>query len=104
MLEILNWFISKIAYLMEQALNWHILGNLSLMHFVFGAILIVVLLNFITFGAFNVGGTADYFGGIRRTRNNENARDRERYASKTYETRYHNTGVVSNRTTRRLRE
>ena len=104
MTDILYWFIDKVAYLTQTSLNWKIVGNLSLLHFIIGAILIKLVLDFVTFGYGNVGGTADYFGGIRRTRNKENARDRNMYASKTYESINHNTGVVTRRTSRRLRE
>ena len=102
--DILLWFVDKIAYLTQAALNWKILGDLSLLHFILAAILIKIVLDFVTFGYGNVGGTADYIGGIRRTANRENARDKERYSSKTYETYNHKTGEVTRRTSRRLRE
>ena len=79
--QVIQWFIDCIAFLVRQALSWHILGNLSLLHFIFGAILLTIFLHFITFGENNIGGTADYIGGIRRFNNRENARDRERYAT-----------------------
>lgn len=102
--QVLLWFFHSFSFLVESALSWKIIGDFSILHLIFGAVLLTTLLNLISFGTSNIGGTADYVGGIRRAANRENARDRELYASKTFENINHKTGEITRVTSRRLRE
>ena len=77
--SVLLWFIRSISQLVNVCLSWKIIAGFSLLHILLGALLLITILNLISFGAINIGGTADYVGGIRRTRNRENARDRRSY-------------------------
>ncbi len=79
--KVLLWLFHSIASLTRSALSWKIVGNFSLLHFVLGGVLLTALFNLISFGTLSIGGTADYIGGIRRTRNRENAIDREKYST-----------------------
>lgn len=102
--KVLLWLFEQLSLLTKSALSWKIIGEFSLLHFILGSILLTAILNLLSFGSDNIGGTADYVGGIRRFNNRENARDREKYVSKTYETKNHKTGEVTYRTSRRLRQ
>lgn len=46
----LLWFMKKVADLIEFMLSIHILGNLSLLHFVLGGMLLMLVLRFLHFG------------------------------------------------------
>lgn len=51
----LLWFMKKVGDCVEFMLSIHILGNLSLLHFVLGAALLALLLRFLHFGTDSVG-------------------------------------------------
>ena len=101
--QVILWFIRSISQLVSACLSWKIIGGFSLLHFILGGVLLTTLLSLISFGSLNIGGTADYVGGIRRTRNRENERDRDKYSAHTIETINHKTGEVTRFTSRRLR-
>ena len=82
--RVLLWLFKQFSFLIDSALSWKLIGDFSFLHFVFGGILLISIFNLITFGYLNIGGTADYIGGVRRYNNRENKRDREKYATKTY--------------------
>ena len=79
MYTFLEWLFNKFSYFLEQMLLWKILGNFSLLHLLLGGVFLTILLKFITFGQSNIGGTADYIGSIRRTKNSENVKDKKVY-------------------------
>lgn len=47
----LLWFMKKVGDCVEFMLSIHILGNLSLLHFVLGAALLVLILKFLHLGS-----------------------------------------------------
>lgn len=79
--QVILWLFHSIVDLVNAVLSWKLIGNFSLLHFILGGVLITAILSLISFGTLNIGGTADYVGGIRRTRNRENAIDREKYST-----------------------
>ena len=87
--EVILWLFHRIVDLVNAVLSWKLIGSFSLLHFVLGGVILITILNLVSFGTLSIGGTADYVGGIRRFKNRENARDRERYAEKKYTTYTH---------------
>ena len=49
MSDVLLWLISQFSYLVTQVLNWKILGDFSLLHFILGGLIISIILKFVTF-------------------------------------------------------
>lgn len=101
--QVILWLFHRIVDLVNAVLSWKLIGNFSLLHFILGGVFITTILSLISFGSLNIGGTADYVGGIRRTRNRENERERDKYSAHTIETINHKTGEVTRSTSRRLR-
>lgn len=82
--EVLKWLFKMFSFLVEKSMSWKLIGEFSMLHFILGFLLLVTLLELISFGTMKSGGTADYIGGLRRQRNQENKSDRNQY-KKTYD-------------------
>lgn len=87
MSEIMIWLFKQLSYFIEQMLSWKIWDDFSLLHFIIALSFLGLLLSFFFFGEFSIGGTSEYVGAIRRHRNAENRSDREKYATKIYDSR-----------------
>lgn len=87
MKDIMSWLFKQLSYFIEQMLSWKIWDDFSLLHFIIGLSFLGLLLSFFFFGESFVGGTSEYIGGLRRQRNAENRADREKYATKIYDSR-----------------
>lgn len=78
--EVLKWLFKMFSFLIEKSLSWKLIGEFSLLHFILGFLLLVTLLELISFGFIHSGGDAEYIGNLnRKTRNNENHFDRRKY-------------------------
>lgn len=100
--EVILWLFHRIVDLVNAVLSWKLIGSFSFLHFILGGVILIAILNLVSFGTLNIGGTADYVGGIRRFKNRENARDREKYSEKNYRTfvvRVDSKGRTSSSTT-----
>ena len=80
MLTIIYWLFSKIGELTSFALSFHILGNLSLLHFIIGFGLLSWIISFLTFGNYNIDTTLR-IGNILNNKftNAENKNDKLNY-------------------------
>lgn len=78
--EVLKWLFKMFSYLVEKSLSWKLIGEFSMLHFILAFLLLTVLLELISFGFIQSGGTAEYVGNLRRSiRNQENRKDRNQY-------------------------
>lgn len=78
--EVLKWLFKMFSFLVDKSLSWKLIGEFSLLHFVLGFLLLVTLLELVSFGFIQSGGNAEYIGNLRRgIRNQENKRDRNQY-------------------------
>lgn len=93
--KVLLWLFKQFSFLIDSALSWKLIGEFSFLHLILGGFLLIAILDLITFGYLNIGGTADYIGGIRRYNNRENKRDKEKFAKKRYSS---TTYRIDNRT------
>lgn len=84
MLSIVYWLIAKIGLLVDFALSVHILGNLSLLHFVIAFALLAMIISFLSFGHFSLF-TFTNFGSLVNLRlsNIENKKDKSNYYHQT---------------------
>lgn len=53
MLEILSWLFNLLGSFVSLLLTFHIIGDLSFLHIIIGAIFIYSLLNLVTLGGLN---------------------------------------------------
>lgn len=74
---VIKWIFNLFAYLVDNVLSWKIIGDFSILHIILGYFLLVVLIEFLSFGFLKSGSTADYIGGIRRSSNSENKKDKK---------------------------
>lgn len=86
---VILWFFGLIGDLIETGLTWKIYGDLSLFHFIFGFILLTLVLRFITFDLLGTGGLID--SSISMYKNVENKRDKANYYHVTQKKNYGNT-------------
>ncbi len=89
MLEIIYWIFEKIGQVTSFALNFYILGNLSLLHFIIGFGLLGWLISFLTFGNYNIDTTLR-MGSILNEKftNIENKRDKLNYVNESVKVNY----------------
>lgn len=76
---VIKWLFNMFSYLVENVLSWKLIGEFSILHFILGFFLLVVLLEFLSFGFLHSGSTADYIGGLRRSSNSENRKDKKTF-------------------------
>ena len=90
MYEFLLWFFEKISDFITISLTWKIYGDLSLTHFIFGALFLIALFSLFGFSFPVLGNELEL--GVRSYKNNENKKERQLYY---HETRsYRNTSGV----------
>ena len=74
MLAFVKWLLARIGDITQLALSFKVIGGFSLLHFILGYNLLILLLRFLRFG--NDPDIED-IGGLLSFRNSENKRDRK---------------------------
>lgn len=72
MKTVILWFFGLIGDLIESGLTWKIYGDLSLFHFIFGFIILSLVLRFLTFEFLGHGGLLDSSIGLYKNVENKN--------------------------------
>ena len=86
MKEVIMWIFNLISEFISTSMTWKIYGEFSLTHFIFGFILLSLVLSFLTFGLFGHDGALST--GFDIYKNEENKKEKARYYSMTKSTKY----------------
>ena len=92
MKEVLQFIFNLLSEFITRSMEWKIYGDLSLTHFIFGFILVAVVLGFLTFGVFTSSGLLS--SSIDIYSNAENKKEKANYYHMTKST-FHGDGVYT---------